>query len=77
MKSLTNSIQSKDISDDKTNHTNTHENFSGNLKDEERTRCEIHSRVMGYIRPVKVDGFNLWNLGKVGEFEERKYFKEP
>ncbi|HNX68547.1 MAG TPA: anaerobic ribonucleoside-triphosphate reductase [Candidatus Omnitrophota bacterium] len=42
------------------------------LKDEERTRCEIWTRVMGYHRPVS--GFNV---GKKGEFDERKYFKEP
>ena len=42
------------------------------LKDEERTRCEIWTRVMGYHRPVA--GFNV---GKKGEFYERKYFAEP
>lgn len=42
------------------------------LKDEERTRCEIWTRVMGYHRPVA--GFNV---GKKGEFYERKYFGEP
>lgn len=42
------------------------------LKDEERTRCEVWTRVMGYHRPVA--GFNV---GKKGEFYERKYFKEP
>ena len=42
------------------------------LKDEERTRCEIWTRVMGYHRPVS--GFNV---GKKGEFYERKYFAEP
>ncbi len=42
------------------------------LKDEERTRCEVWTRVMGYHRPVS--GFNV---GKKGEFYERKYFKEP
>lgn len=40
------------------------------LKDEERTRCEIWSRVMGYYRPVK-----FWNAGKRQEFEDRKDFK--
>jgi hypothetical protein len=42
------------------------------LKDEERTRCEVWTRVMGYHRPVA--GFNV---GKKGEFYERKYFIEP
>lgn len=42
------------------------------LKDEERMRCEVWSRVMGYHRPV-----SHWNVGKKQEFAERKYFKEP
>lgn len=42
------------------------------LQDEERTRCEVWTRVMGYHRPVS--GFNV---GKKGEFHERKYFIEP
>ena len=42
------------------------------LKDEERQRCEIWTRVMGYHRPV-----SEYNLGKKGEFYERKYFVEP
>jgi hypothetical protein len=41
------------------------------LKDEERTPCEIWTRVMGYHRPV-----SSFNLGKKGEFAERKYFTE-
>jgi anaerobic ribonucleoside-triphosphate reductase len=39
------------------------------LKDEERTRVECWSRVMGYHRPVE-----FWNEGKKAEFAERKYF---
>ena len=42
------------------------------LQDEERTRCEVWTRVMGYHRPVT--GFNI---GKKSEFAERKFFKEP
>jgi len=42
-----------------------------NLADEERTPCEIWSRVMGYHRPV-----TSWNTGKQGEWEERQAFKE-
>ena len=42
------------------------------LRDEERTRCEVWTRVMGYHRPVA--GFNV---GKKGEFNERKYLSEP
>lgn len=36
-----------------------------------RTKCEIFSRSMGFIRPV--DNFNI---GKRQEFEDRKTFKE-
>jgi hypothetical protein len=39
------------------------------LKDEDRTPCEVWSRVMGYHRPV-----SNWNTGKRGEFAERVYF---
>ena len=41
------------------------------LKDEERTRCEVWSRVMGYHRPV-----NEWNVGKQQEHCDRTHFKE-
>lgn len=36
-----------------------------------RTKCEVFSRSMGFIRPV--DNFNI---GKRAEFEERKTFTE-
>ena len=42
------------------------------LKNEERTRCEIWSRVMGYHRPI-----SGYNVGKKQEYAERKTFKEP
>ena len=42
------------------------------LKAEERTRCSIWSRVMGYHRPT-----SYYNIGKKQEFADRKYFKEP
>jgi hypothetical protein len=42
------------------------------LRLEERQRCEIWTRVMGYHRPVV-----SFNIGKQGEFWERKYFAEP
>lgn len=42
------------------------------LKDEERTRCEVWTRVMGYHRPV-----SAFNVGKKSEFAERKFFAEP
>lgn len=41
------------------------------IKNEERTKCEIWTRVMGYHRPI--DSFNL---GKKGEVAERKYFDQ-
>ncbi|GAA5784491.1 hypothetical protein GCM10007860_32490 [Chitiniphilus shinanonensis] len=41
------------------------------LKDEDRTRCEVWTRVMGYHRPV-----SAFNVGKRGEFADRKFFKE-
>lgn len=39
------------------------------LNDEERTRCEVWTRVMGYHRPV-----SAWNPGKQSEHAERRYF---
>lgn len=33
--------------------------------------CEVWTRVMGYHRPV-----SSFNIGKKGEFEERKFFTE-
>lgn len=41
------------------------------LKPEERTRCEVWTRVMGYHRPV-----SSFNVGKKGEHKERKHFTE-
>lgn len=41
------------------------------LDDDQRTRCEIWTRVMGYHRPV-----SSFNTGKQGEFKERVFFKE-
>ena len=41
------------------------------LKDEERTRCEIWTRVMGYHRPV-----TSFNPGKQAEYAERRNFEE-
>jgi anaerobic ribonucleoside-triphosphate reductase len=42
------------------------------LDDSERQPCEIWTRVMGYHRPV-----SSFNIGKQGEFHERKFFIEP
>lgn len=41
------------------------------LKNEERTSCEIWTRVMGYYRPV-----SAFNKGKKSEYKDRKCFKE-
>jgi hypothetical protein len=41
------------------------------LRDEERTRCEVWTRVMGYHRPV-----SAFNAGKRSEHNERQYFLE-
>ena len=41
------------------------------LKDEERQKCEIWTRVMGYHRPI-----SSFNKGKKSEFYERKCFTE-
>ena len=35
-----------------------------------RVKCEIWSRVCGYLRPT-----SQWNEGKVEEFRDRKTFK--
>ncbi|MFN3886831.1 MAG: anaerobic ribonucleoside-triphosphate reductase [Aquabacterium sp.] len=42
------------------------------LAEHERQRCEVWTRVMGYHRPVA-----SFNIGKKGEFHERRYFIEP
>ena len=41
------------------------------LEDEERTRCEVWTRVMGYHRPV-----SCYNPGKRSEYEERTPYPE-
>ncbi|MBC2730609.1 MAG: hypothetical protein HGJ99_07510 [Thiobacillus sp.] len=41
------------------------------LTDEERTRCEVWTRVMGYHRPV-----TSFNTGKKSEHRERRFFVE-
>jgi len=33
--------------------------------------CEVYSRIVGYYRPI-----NMWNKGKVSEWESRVVFKE-
>jgi hypothetical protein len=41
------------------------------LTDDERQRCEVWTRVMGYHRPVA-----SFNIGKKGEHGERCFFRE-
>ena len=41
------------------------------LRDDERQRCEVWTRVMGYHRPVA-----SFNIGKRGEHAERRFFSE-
>ena len=41
------------------------------LTDDERQRCEVWTRVMGYHRPVA-----SFNIGKKGEHAERCFFRE-
>lgn len=35
----------------------------------ERTKCEVYSRIVGYLRPVA-----QWNEGKKAEFGDRKTY---
>ena len=39
------------------------------LDDSERQRCEVYTRVMGYIRPT-----TEFNVGKKGEYKSRLCF---
>lgn len=41
------------------------------LSDCDRQVCEVWTRVMGYHRPV-----SSFNIGKKGEFAERKFYRE-
>ncbi|GIX21365.1 MAG: hypothetical protein KatS3mg121_0148 [Gammaproteobacteria bacterium] len=41
------------------------------LREEERQRCEVWTRVMGYHRPV-----SSFNPGKQSEHRERRFFVE-
>jgi hypothetical protein len=34
-----------------------------------KTKCEVYSRVVGYLRPV-----DSWNEGKQSEFKDRRLF---
>lgn len=43
--------------------------YEPGLSNQERTRCEVWTRVMGYHRPV-----SAFNAGKQAEHAERRYF---
>lgn len=47
------------------------DDYAPGLTDQERTRCEVWTRVMGYHRPV-----SAFNDGKRAEHAERRYFRE-
>lgn len=38
--------------------------------EKERIKCEVYSRVCGYLRPT-----SQWNEGKIAEFKDRLDFK--
>lgn len=50
----------------------TTETATPSLREDERQRCEVWTRVMGYHRPV-----SSFNIGKRGEHAERRFFAEP
>jgi hypothetical protein len=37
----------------------------------QRTKCEVYTRIVGYIRPVQ-----SWNKGKAEEYKDRVTFRE-
>lgn len=43
-----------------------------NPPDEQRTRCEVWTRVVGYHRPV-----TAFNAGKQQEHADRRHYREP
>jgi len=46
--------------------------FSKNEGLEDYKQCEVYSRIVGYLRPIK-----QWNEGKKQEYKERKEYKVP
>jgi len=40
------------------------------MKEIKRQRCEVYSRVVGFLRPIR-----QWNKGKKAEFRDRKTFE--
>lgn len=39
------------------------------IQQKDRTRCEVYSRIVGYIRPI-----DNWNAGKQAEFKDRQTY---
>ncbi|MGI6788169.1 anaerobic ribonucleoside-triphosphate reductase [Aminobacterium colombiense] len=39
------------------------------MSEEKRTKCEVYSRVVGFLTPI-----SQWNKGKREEFKDRKTF---
>lgn len=50
----------------------SHTIANNTLQENERQRCEVWTRVMGYHRPV-----SEFNPGKQSEHRERRHFAEP
>jgi len=40
------------------------------MAEKKRQKCEIYSRIVGYLRPIQ-----QWNEGKQAEWKQRKAFK--
>jgi len=40
------------------------------ITNKDRTRCEVYSRIVGYLRPV-----SQWNDGKKEEYKQRQEYK--
>lgn len=45
--------------------------YSKDWTEVQRVRCQVYTRVMGYLRPA-----SHYNIGKKSEFYSRKYFDE-
>lgn len=46
--------------------------MSEDVTQERRVPCEVYSRIVGYLRPIR-----NWNAGKRQEFEDRQEFRVP
>lgn len=56
--------------DEKINVFKCNECFKKNPSLTNFRKCEVYSRIVGYLRPI-----NQWNVGKKQEFKDRKNFK--